>query len=68
MSKMSIPKSAGKQLDSSEEGIFDEDDDKASLGRLFAGCIAFLDHSTNEENGHTSSDSNDRFVSIMNQI
>lgn len=67
MSKMSIPKNAGKQLDSLEAGIFDEDDSDASLGRLFAGCIAFLDYSTDEKNAHISSDSHYRFVSIITE-
>jgi hypothetical protein len=64
MLKMSIPKSSRKQVDSVEEGIFDEDDDEVSLGRLFAGCIAYLDNSHDEENGHTSSDSDSGYVRL----
>jgi hypothetical protein len=62
MLKMSIPKSFQKQVDSVEESIFNEDEDEESLGRLFAGCIAYLDHSRAEENGHTSSDSDYGYV------
>jgi hypothetical protein len=64
MLKMSIPKGSRKQLDSVDEGIFEEDDDEASLGRLFAGCTAYLDTSHEDENGHTSSDSDHGYVRI----